>query len=62
MLTVPRGKHTKGQGLNYEMPSLSTIIHNFLKKGEPGKEVQAEELATEKKEKTEVFYMEIKIS
>ena len=33
-----------------------------LKKGEPEKEIQAEEPATEKKEKTEVFYMGIKIS
>ena len=33
-----------------------------LKKREPEKEVQAEEPATEKKEKTEVFYMGIKIS
>ena len=62
MLTVPRGKHTKGQELNYELPSLSTITHNSLKKGEPEKEVQAEEPATEKKKKTEVFYMGIKIS
>ena len=42
--------------------TMSEVPEAVLKKGEPEKEVQAEELATEKKEKTEVFYMGIKIS
>ena len=42
--------------------AMSEVPEAVLKKGEPEKEVQAEEPATEKKEKTEVFYMGIKIS
>ena len=40
----------------------SEVPEAVLKKREPEKKVQAEEPATEKKEKTEVFYMGIKIS
>ena len=42
--------------------TMSEVPEAVLKKGEPEKEIQAEEPATEKKEKTEVFYMGIKIS
>ena len=42
--------------------TMSEVPEAVLKKGEPEKEVQAREPATEKKEKTEVFYMGIKIS
>ena len=45
-----------------QVPAPVTMSEAVLKKGEPEKEVQAEEPATEKKEKTEVFYMGIKIS
>ena len=42
--------------------TMSEVPEAVLKKGEPGKEVQAEEPATEKKETKEMFYMGIKIS
>ena len=42
--------------------TMSGVPETVLKKREPEKEVQAGELATEKKEKPEVFYMGIKIS
>ena len=45
-----------------KVPAPVTMSEAVLKKGEPGKEVQAEEPATEKKEKKEMFYMGIKIS
>ena len=42
--------------------TMSEVPEAVLKKEKPEKEIQAEESATEKKEKTEVFYMGIKIS
>ena len=42
--------------------TMSEVPEAVLKKREPEKEVQTEGLATEKKEKTEVFYMGIRIS
>ena len=42
--------------------TMSEVPEAALQKREPGKEVLAGEPATEKKEKTEVFYMGIKIS
>ena len=48
-----------------QMPApvtMSEVPEAVLKKREPENEVQAGDLATEKKEKTEVFYMGIKIS